>query len=326
MPWPDLIYLAGRTTLIWIPLSVVAIEIVRAADHERIGRWRAGLAHLAGASFACLVDAGFDVWSGRVVELQQWTGKYLAAVFRQANSNLFNYAAVVAIYLAVEHARRSRERLTHAARLEGQLTRARLDLLRMQLQPHFLFNTLHGISAVVYDRPQDAERMLTRLGELLRASADDLGRVFVSLDDEVTLLESYLDIERTRFQDRLTVAVAIPDDCRAAAVPNLILQPLVENAIKHGVAVHRGSNRIDITARRLDGDLEITVANSGGQQPIDPTAFRDGVGLANTRQRLEEIYRGRHRLELRPRHPAGLEVTVRFPLQTLDEVETLEGT
>ncbi|MFN0180315.1 MAG: sensor histidine kinase [Gemmatimonadales bacterium] len=321
VPWRDLSLLAARNSSVWILLSILAIEIARGLDPDRFGKVTIGLAHLVGAAIACSVDVAWDIWLGRLFEFQPWSGKYLALVFRQANGNLFSYGAVVAIYYAVEHGNRSRERLVKASRLESQLTRARLDLLRMQLQPHFLFNTLHGISAVLYDRPKDADRMLTRLGELLRAAANDLGRSTVSLEEELAVLESYLEIERTRFQDRLTVSIDVPADCLDAAVPNLILQPLVENAIKHGVAVHRGTNRIEITARRVGGALSVVVANSGGDHPVDPARFRDGVGLTNTRQRLEEMYRGRHALELRPRHPGGLEVAVRIPYQPIGEAE-----
>ncbi|MBM4188555.1 MAG: hypothetical protein FJ206_14725 [Gemmatimonadetes bacterium] len=324
VPWRDLAYLSVKNLLIWIPLSLGAVKLAKAIDYRRVGVIKAGAAQIAGAAIACVVDAVVDVLAGRSVGLQVWSGTIPAAVFRQANANLFSYGVVLAIYYAVEHAAASRDRLTRAARLEAQLTRARLDLLRMQLQPHFLFNTLHGISAVVFDRPKDAERMLTRLGDLLRVSAADLGRVCVSLDEELAVLEAYLDIERTRFQDRLTVAVEVAPEARSAAVPNLLLQPLVENAIKHGIAVHRGRGEIRLTAERHADQLEIVIANRGAESLADPATFREGVGLANTRQRLTELYRERFRLVLRPAGAGGLEVRVTIPFQTIDEFERAE--
>ena len=207
---------------------------------------------------------------------------------------------------------RLRER---AAQLEGQLAAAQLDALRMQLNPHFLFNTLHAVSTLMARDVDGARRMISDLSDLLRLVLDGSDAPETPLDEELDMLGHYLDIERTRFADRLAVEVDVDDDTRAALVPTLILQPLVENAIKHGIAPRGEGGRISVTAVRSNGHLEIHVCDDGpGVGPSGPA--REGVGLRNTHDRLAKLYGDEASLTLRNRPEGGLDAEVRLPYHT----------
>ncbi|MCA1560127.1 MAG: histidine kinase [Acidobacteria bacterium] len=172
---------------------------------------------------------------------------------------------------------------------------ARLRTLEAELHPHFLFNTLHAISTLVHTKPDAADRMISRLSDLLRITFDRSGAPRVSLQEELEFLQKYLEIEQTRFQDRLTVKFDIEPDTLDAEVPRLILQPLVENAIKHGVSPRSAPGLVRISARRSEGTLHLEVSDDGvGLSPGGRARLHTGVGLSNTRARLECLYRRRH--------------------------------
>jgi len=212
--------------------------------------------------------------------------------------------------------RRFREGELRASRLQTQLTRAQLEALKMQLQPHFLFNTLHSISALLHRDPDAADRMIARLGDFLRLTLDNSGAQEVSLRKELEFLTCYLEIERVRFQDRLTTRLDVDPGALDAPVPNLILQPIVENAIRHGVAQTRGAGRVEISAKRENGSLRIRVRDNGpGLRAITrpDDGLREGLGLSNTRARLEQLYGAAHRFELENAPDGGLLVTLEIP-------------
>jgi two-component system, LytTR family, sensor kinase len=186
----------------------------------------------------------------------------------------------------------------------------------MQLHPHFLFNTLHSISALVHKDPEAADRMIARLGDFLRLTLENSGAQEVSLQKELEFLKCYLEIERVRFRDRLTTRLDIDPQSLDTPVPNLILQPIVENALRHGVAPRSSPGRIEISAKRDNGSLRIQVRDNGpGLPAISATngRFREGLGLANTRARLAQLYGGSHRLELANAPEGGLVVTLEIP-------------
>ena len=186
----------------------------------------------------------------------------------------------------------------------------------MQLHPHFLFNTLHSISALVHRDPDTADRMIARLGDFLRLTLDNSGAQEVSLEKELEFLKCYLDIERVRFQDRLTTSLDVEPRALDSAVPNLILQPIVENALRHGLS-HRTAGHLEISAKRYNGSLRIQVKDNGpGLSAITrpKTAnTREGLGLSNTRARLEQLYGGAHRFEIENAPGGGLVVTLEIP-------------
>jgi hypothetical protein len=213
----------------------------------------------------------------------------------QVPLELLLYGLVALAYHVGDAAERERERQRRAAQLETSLAEARLHALRLQIQPHFLFNTLNGISSLVRGG-QNAEAigMIGGLSDLLRYSLDRVGGASVSLEEEATMLERYLEIQRLRFADRLTVEIDIPRDTLRAEVPVLLLQPLAENAIRHGVALSDAPGRIAVRARH-DGDaLRIEVFNTGR---LDPAA-RDGIGLSTTTSRLSQTFGDRACFEL----------------------------
>ena len=201
-----------------------------------------------------------------------------------------------------------------AAQLQAQLADARLAALRMQLNPHFLFNTLHAISALVERDPRGVRRMIARLSELLRATLDADDQE-VPLHQELTFAERYLEIMQIRFQGHLQVETKIEADVREALVPNLILQPLVENAVKHGVSKINGAGRIEISARRVNENLVLSLRDNGPAIAGEPSPI-EGIGLSNTRARLAQLYGSAQSLTLRPAETGGLIAEVSLPFHT----------
>jgi two-component system, LytTR family, sensor kinase len=227
--------------------------------------------------------------------------------------DLLIYAGVVGAGYAIDHYRRYRERELTTAQLQAALARAELATLRSQLHPHFLFNTLNTISILLEEDARAARTMLVHLGDLLRMLLQPGRLQEVTLREELAILESYLAIERMRFQDRLDVKWTVDPATLDAKVPDLLLQPLVENAIKHGIVPRPSGGRVEISAHRQGGQLRLEVRDDGpGLSPAQRSNGR-GLGLANTRERLERLYGARHCLELNAAVPAGLSVVLTLP-------------
>ncbi len=226
---------------------------------------------------------------------------------------LLPYFAIVAFIHAVSYYNKYRERQLKTTRLEAQLALAHLDMLKMQLQPHFLFNTLNAISALMHRDVDAADRMISLLSDLLRFSLEKDDRHQVSLRSELEFLNRYLAIEKIRFRDRLTIDVDVNAECMAAQVPRLILQPLVENSIKHGVAMRSAAGRIGIRGRHSGDRLELQISDDG--PGLTGSAIREGIGLANTRARLEQIYGTDHRFELRNADAGGVLAHLEIPFE-----------
>lgn len=231
---------------------------------------------------------------------------------------LLAVAGAIAIYatnwqerLATSFSRATEER----EQLEARLARAQLQSLRLQLHPHFLFNTLNTINALIGTDRHAAERVVSGLSELLRMSLSSASEQEVSLARELELLAHYIEIQQIRFQDRLTVSFRIDADARHALVPNLMLQPLVENAIRHGIAPRAAPGHVVVAATRRGSRLEISVVDDGvGENPR--AEHRDGVGLGNTRARLLSLYGSDHRFEARSPEAGGFAVHIEIPYRT----------
>jgi len=221
------------------------------------------------------------------------------------------FFTVAAAAHALEARSRAQERELEAERMRSQLAESRLEALTAQLQPHFLFNTLQGISTLITRDPVAADRMLTNLSDLLREVLRRGEKREVELTEELRVLESYLDISRARFGDRLTVSVAVDEAAERALVPFFILQPLVENALHHGISSHAGAGSIEIAAQRVNGQLRLRVSDDG-PGTVTPDAQR-GIGLANTRARLRELYGTAHSLDLGRPPEGGFRVDVTIP-------------
>lgn len=203
-----------------------------------------------------------------------------------------------------------------AAQLQAQLADARLSALRTQLNPHFLFNTLNAVSALVERDPRGVRRMIARLSELLRTSLDEADEPEVPLQREITFIDRYLEVMQIRFQGRLHVRMHADPEVSAALVPNLILQPLVENAVKHGVSKTVGAGRIEIRAQRVGERVVLSVHDNGPGLPGGKTPATEGVGLRNTRLRLAQLYGSDQSLTLRSADGGGLIAEVSIPYHT----------
>jgi len=228
------------------------------------------------------------------------------------------YLAVFAAALARDYFLRYQARLkettqlqAQAAKLEAQLADARLTALRSQLNPHFLFNTLNAISSLVERDPRGVRKMIARLGELLRHTLEETESQEIALERELELLRRYLDIMEVRFQGKLEATVSADDDVKRALVPNLILQPLVENALKHGVSASDGRGRVEVSAVRSNDQVVMTVRDHG---PGPGNAEKDnGVGLSNTVERLDQLYKSKQRFSLLPAPDGGTIAEIRLP-------------
>ena len=228
--------------------------------------------------------------------------------------NVIIYWLVVFGHFGWHYYQRYRERELQAAELGRELVEARLDALRLQLNPHFLFNTLHAISALIHEDPEAADRMVARLSDLLRLSLDQSKPQEVPLSEEIAFLDCYLEIERTRFGDRLKIEKQIAAETQDALVPFLLLQPLVENAIRHGIEPREQTGHVAISAQRNDGVLELRISDDGaGLSGQAATGAREGIGLSNTRSRLQHLYGTEFKFELADLAQGGLEARIAIP-------------
>ncbi len=223
------------------------------------------------------------------------------------------------LYFMIKYYQLFQEVQKSALKSAAMAHEAQLKMLRYQLNPHFLFNTLNAISTLVLERETEAaNHMVTRLSSFLRHSLDNDPMQKVTLEQELAALKLYLDIEKVRFEDRLTLELDIQDQAAEALIPSLLLQPLVENAIKYGIARSEEGGRLRIAARVFAGDLLLELSDDGpGVQLVDgqiPSA--NGVGLRNTRERLAELYGSRHSFRLSETEPHGLTVNIRVPFET----------
>ena len=306
--------------LIWIPLIPFVFWLSRRFPLDR-NNWRPGLLiflpvgvllALARAFFPALVQVvffeGFD-------EMREWLPNRFFILITDFLIAFAFYTLVLTFGQATNYYKRYREEELRTSQLESQLSKAQLDALKMQLHPHFLFNALNSISALQIENVEAAQEMTARLGDFLRMTLENVGTQEVSLEREIEFLECYLDIEKVRFGHRLTTSFEVAPEVLDCRVPNLILQPLVENAICHGLAKQNTSGQINIRAARENGWLMLEVADNGKgieNEKLDE-ALTSGLGLSNTRARLEQHYGANFRFRLQPAAEGGLLVTLRLP-------------
>ena len=230
-------------------------------------------------------------------------------------TTLLYYSLTLALYYAYAHYRALQAGEARARELEALLTRTQLEALRAKLHPHFLFNAMHTASALVSEDPEGAERVLAQLAALLRSAIDDPPGQLVPLEHELSIVEKYMAIQALRFSTRLSVNVDVDPDTRSSLVPPWLLQPLVENALVHGLMPRERGGSLNLTVRRDGEALVLCVQDDGvGAAGYDEAA--DNVGLGNTRQRLRHLYPGAHSVRIRTGPDEGFAVTIRIPLQT----------
>lgn len=323
IPWARAVTFSLGDWYVWGVLSIPVIWLTRRLPLD-LKHWPQHLpVHLAACLAAAYAHMALRAW---LTQLQRWLGdvpvafgEAFAPLFLQFfYLNLVVYWVIVAASQAWQFHQRSQERERRAAELEHRLTHARLQALQMQLNPHFLFNTLHAISALMHQDVEAADRMIVRLSELLRYALDSTDAQEVPLRQELDFLERYLAIEQTRFGDRLRVHLDVAPETLGAAVPNLLLQPLVENSIRHGIEVQTTPGRLELRARRDADRLVLEVADNGpglvaGRIP------EERVGLGNTRARLEQLYGAGQQLDFHPSPSGGLTVRVQLPFRRLPD-------
>lgn len=321
----------------WIVLTPIvfrlaaALPVVEAVPSEWLTALRNVTLHVAAA---LLISISIDLSEDLVAVTFASPGPS-AGVFQQIYrlwflDELMIYVLVLMVgfarsyYLEKKAQQEQAERLEERAQsLEAQLTEARLEALRMQLNPHFLFNTLHAVSTLVDRDPDGVRRMIARLSELLRNVLDEEAPQEVPLSEELEFLEDYLEIQSIRFQGELDAEIGVPTELRDAQVPNLVLQPVVENAIKHGASQVRGVGRIELRGRREGDDLVLSVRDNG---PGLPESQEDGLGLRNVRARLRELYGEDQSLRLEAAPNGGTIAILKLPYHTSASLYTAAGT
>jgi signal transduction histidine kinase len=331
---PHLYTLAVLNGAFWFTWAVLAVPLIQLCRWLRLDRApRIAIpVHIVGILLAAVAHVAVQAlartylnWNSLQFDKPQalatfsWTAAWMR-IFPFQLTELIDWeliagAAVVGITHAFFYYRESQARALRSAQLETQLVAAQLQTLQSQLHPHFLFNTLHAISALMHQDVAAADRMLVRLSELLRLTLDTLTRPEVRLSEELEFIEKYLQIEQVRLGDRLKTTYDIDPDTLDAWVPALLLQPLVENAIKHGIAPLAQPGRIVITARR-DSDLLIMTVDDSGPGPSERAlaALSTGIGVSNTRARLQHQFGARFRFEFRRRED-GFRVLVAIPFR-----------
>ena len=323
--WGRLFFVVIAAWLVW-PLATPLI--LRLAQRFPPTQWRSlrtwGV-HLS----ACLATGAlYSLWGSALqITLQPWGADAQVTNFWRTAFYVFYaefhvflilYASILALSFTIESMRRLAQRETEAARLSEQLSRAQFDALRHQLEPHFLFNSLNAIAGLIREqRNDDAVSMIAGLSDLLRRVLDDSGRQEVPLDEEIEFLTTYLDIQKTRFGDRLQVRVEVPREVLPARVPSLILQPMIENAIEHGIRTRAAGGLLRVGAARNNGRLTLSVYNDGPQLPDDWQQQGSGIGIANVRARLQSLYGEACALEIQNRDQ-GVEVLLSVPYKAAE--------
>jgi sensor histidine kinase YesM len=242
---------------------------------------------------------------------------------------LLVYWIILLIQQSFAYYERVQDRERKALQLETQLVETRLQALKMQLHPHFLFNTLHSISALVHEDAKAADKMIARLGDFLRITLEKSGEQMVTLRSELESLQSYFEIERVRFREQLELKLDVEPVALDAQVPSFLWQPVLENAIRHGIATSETQGRIIVRARRNNGTLLLEVEDNGMGLPLNPPqahGIREGIGLANTRAILQHIYGSHHRFHVAPSPDGGAIATLEIPFTTSESSQpTTEG-
>lgn len=252
------------------------------------------------------------------------TGQWRQFLGQHGATGMLTCWALFAIQQAMQFLEDKTRRETEASRLASELAQSRLQVLRTQLQPHFLFNTLHAIATLLHEDMASAEAMLLRLSDLLRALLEDCDGQEITLRQDVELLDLYLGIQQVRFKDRLTTRIYIAPDTLECAVPSLILQPLVENAIHHGIGKRVGDDCIEIQSRREGDSVCIEVRNRNSTLEPDPTAMPGhGIDLSNTALRLRELYGDDAQVRFNMIWPEGVACRLRLPFLDFDEADDM---
>jgi two-component system LytT family sensor kinase len=312
--------------LSWLPWALATPLVMRLGRQSppiQLRPFANWLRHLAAWAIISLCSA---TWTAGLEELLNpwaysstgglfvriWSGEFYGRIL----SSLLVYASIVVVSYVLESHERLARQQTETARLAELLSRAQLNALRRQIEPHFLFNTLNAIAGLVREQRNDAAvSMIAGLSDFLRRILEDSNRQETSLGEEMEFLQKYLDIQKVRFGDRLQLTLDVPIELFSAQVPSLILQPMVENAVKHGIAKRAQGGAIRIAAFRSNGMLTLSVYNQGPSLPPDWQMARSGIGISNVRTRLQSMYGDAFQLSLCNQEPDGVEASVSVPFR-----------
>jgi len=311
------------TVVSWLPWALATAFVMRLGHRfppvklRPLATWPAHLAACASiglifAAWAAWLDLAFNPYGYSLIRrpfAPLWFDRFDNGIL----SYLVLYTAVLALGYVLDSRARIAYQQTETARLNEQLSKAQLDALRHQIEPHFLFNSLNAVAGLVREgRNDDAVSTIAGLSDFLRRVLEDSTRQQVPLSEEMEFAQRYLDIQKVRFVERLQLSVDVPQELLLAQVPPLILQPIVENAIKHGIAKRAQGGAIRIAASRSNGRLTLSVYNDGPRLPASGEA-RDGIGISNMRTRLQSLYGDEFELSMQNREPDGVEVSVSVP-------------
>jgi len=305
----------------WAVVAPAILWLARRCPLERGSLARSVPAHIVGVFGATLAHvslvtagrAGIDWVNG--MSTGNWLTQFQRMFFLNFDWEMMTYWSIVGLSHALRYHYEAQARALTASRLETRLVEAQLQTLQRQIQPHFLFNTLNTVSALIHRDVEAADAMIARLGDLLRQSIETVDVQEVALAHELDFLKKYVDIEQARFQDRLTVTFDIEPGTEDCPVPNFLLQPLVENSIRHGIGPRPGPGHVLVKAKREGDLLQIEVRDDGvGVNAARLSDLEHGVGLSNTRSRLAHLYGDRHRFVVSSPPPGGLSVSVEIPV------------
>ena len=309
--------------LLWAALFPLVHAFVRRLRRSRVKRTGLALLHAAAAvafvTVHSLLTSAAWIWIFPLFlpDFPPESKQPMVFDFYQFGMQFLVYGFLLAGLLGFDYYRKFKDRELKASRLEARLALARLEVLKTQIHPHFLFNTLNGILALVSTDPEAAELMIGRLSELLRVTLQSEGPGEIPLREEIRILGLYLDIMEARYKDRLAFTIELDEGMEDALVPGFLLQPLVENAVRHGIAPRIKGGAVDVRARREGDRLVLEVADDGPGFPDDPSVLMNrGLGLANTQARLELLYGKEGLMKLENRAGGGARVEIRMPFRT----------
>jgi two-component system LytT family sensor kinase len=308
----------------WIPWALATPFVLRLGRRfppvtlRPVTTW---LAHLAACATVGLTFAVWTTWldfAFNPYARSSQPGTFTHLWFDKFYNGILTFLVLYAAIVTVSYVLDSRERLalqrTETARLNELLSKAQLDALRRQIEPHFLFNTLNAVAGLVREGRNDAAvGMIAGLSDFLRRVLQGSTEQQVPLGEEMAFAQKYLDIQKVRFAERLQLSVDVPRELYPAQVPSLILQPMVENAVKHGIAKRAQGGAIRIAASRSDGVLTLSVCNDGPSLPVGWEMARSGIGMSNVRTRLQSLYGDAFELNMRNQDAGGVEVSVSLP-------------
>jgi two-component system, LytTR family, sensor kinase len=308
----------------WYTWAALAPMVFRLAERHPIQpptRMAALGFHFVAGAGATLLAIIIGAMVSTLFEPSSFAQQFFLFVAKHTATGFLTYWLLVAIQQALHFQAEKARREVEASRLLAELAQSRLQVLKTQLQPHFLFNTLHAIITLLDEDKVGAEDMLLRLSDLLRAFLEDYDGQEITLRRELALLDLYLGIQRMRFKDRLTTQVYVAPDTLDCAVPSLVLQPIVENAIRHGIGQRVGSDRIEIECRREGDSLSIDVRNHNSLLDEDSDAAGHGIGLSNTRLRLKELHGEGAQIRLEMIWPQGVVCRIRLPFRRIEQTD-----